>query len=49
VSPGVLTGSTPVMDGLAERRQLPLGAHFDLTYRCNEQCVHCYLEPGEVT
>jgi radical SAM protein with 4Fe4S-binding SPASM domain len=31
---------------------VPLSAHIDLTYRCNEQCVHCYLDHhdhGEMT
>ena len=31
---------------------IPLSAHFDLTYRCNERCVHCYLDHddhGEMT
>jgi radical SAM protein with 4Fe4S-binding SPASM domain len=31
---------------------LPLNVHFDLTYRCNERCVHCYLDHedhGELT
>jgi AdoMet-dependent heme synthase len=23
---------------------VPLGVHFDITYRCNERCVHCYLD-----
>ena len=23
---------------------VPLTVHFDLTYRCNERCRHCYLE-----
>src|ERR1700739_1906534 len=23
---------------------IPFAAHFDLTYRCNERCVHCYLD-----
>lgn len=23
---------------------IPFGVHFDLTYRCNERCVHCYLD-----
>lgn len=23
---------------------VPLTAHLDVTYRCNERCVHCYLE-----
>ena len=31
---------------------VPLAVHFDLTYRCNERCVHCYLDHedhGELT
>lgn len=39
--------ATPVMDRLIARtvtRQVPLNVHFDLTYRCNERCVHCYLD-----
>jgi len=31
---------------------LPLSVHFDLTYRCNERCIHCYLDHddlGEMT
>ncbi len=31
---------------------IPLSVHLDLTYRCNEQCVHCYLDHddhGEMT
>ncbi|MFL6301267.1 MAG: radical SAM/SPASM domain-containing protein [Terriglobales bacterium] len=23
---------------------VPIGVHMDLTYRCNERCVHCYLD-----
>jgi len=23
---------------------IPLGVQFDLTYRCNERCIHCYLD-----
>src|SRR5579871_5546249 len=23
---------------------VPLGVHLDLTWRCNERCVHCYLD-----
>jgi radical SAM protein with 4Fe4S-binding SPASM domain len=23
---------------------VPLGVHLDLTYRCNERCIHCYLD-----
>ncbi len=31
---------------------VPLVAHLDITYRCNERCVHCYLDhddAGEMT
>jgi AdoMet-dependent heme synthase len=31
---------------------IPLSAHLDITWRCNERCVHCYLDhdaPGEMT
>jgi AdoMet-dependent heme synthase len=31
---------------------IPLNAHLDVTYRCNERCVHCYLDhddKGEMT
>lgn len=27
----------------AMKKQIPLIAHFDLTYRCNLDCVHCYV------
>lgn len=33
-------------------RSAPLNVHFDVTYRCNERCVHCYLDHsdhGEMT
>ena len=46
---------TPIMDRLIARtveRHRPLSVHFDLTYRCNEKCVHCYLDHedrGEMT
>jgi AdoMet-dependent heme synthase len=33
-------------------RNIPLGVQLDLTYRCNERCVHCYLDHddhGEMT
>jgi radical SAM protein with 4Fe4S-binding SPASM domain len=35
------------MDRLIARtvqNRRPLSVHFDLTYRCNERCVHCYLD-----
>ncbi|HMD32467.1 MAG TPA: radical SAM protein [Candidatus Acidoferrales bacterium] len=44
---GVQIPATPLMDGLIARtvaRRRPLSVHFDLTYRCNERCVHCYLD-----
>jgi len=27
----------------AEQKTIPLAVHFDLTYRCNLHCIHCYL------
>lgn len=36
-----------LMNEMAEKAQvlnIPLGVHLDLTYRCNERCVHCYLD-----
>jgi AdoMet-dependent heme synthase len=39
--------ATPVMDRVIRRSMtgsVPLGVHFDVTYRCNERCVHCYLD-----
>ena len=50
-----MAGATPVMDRLISRtvrKHQPLSVHFDLTYRCNERCVHCYLDHddhGELT
>jgi AdoMet-dependent heme synthase len=44
---GAAVGATPVMDRLISRtvrKHQPLSVHFDLTYRCNERCVHCYLD-----
>src|SRR5580765_6915545 len=32
--------------------RVPLSVHLDVTYRCNERCVHCYLDHddhGEMT
>lgn len=40
------------MIGKSLARHLPLSVHLDLTYRCNERCVHCYLDHedyGEMT
>src|SRR5215472_12053383 len=36
----------------AQAMNIPLGVQLDLTYRCNERCVHCYLDHenhGEMT
>jgi radical SAM protein with 4Fe4S-binding SPASM domain len=40
------------MSDRALKLGVPLSAQLDLTYRCNEQCVHCYLDHddhGEMT
>ena len=46
------------MSLLAEMNQkalglgIPISVHLDITYRCNERCVHCYLDHddhGEMT
>ncbi len=28
----------------ATTRGIPISAHLDITWRCNERCVHCYLD-----
>jgi len=40
------------MSDRALRLGVPLSVQLDLTYRCNEKCVHCYLDHddhGEMT
>jgi radical SAM protein with 4Fe4S-binding SPASM domain len=40
------------MSARAQKLNIPLSVHLDLTYRCNERCVHCYLDHddhGEMT
>ncbi len=40
------------MSNKALARNVPLSAQIDVTYRCNERCVHCYLDHedhGEMT
>lgn len=40
------------MSAKALRLNIPLNVQLDLTYRCNERCVHCYLDHddhGEMT
>jgi radical SAM protein with 4Fe4S-binding SPASM domain len=32
------------MVGKALKRNIPLSVQLDLTYRCNERCIHCYLD-----
>ena len=36
-----------LLDHVIDRAQalkLPISVQFDLTYRCNERCIHCYLD-----
>src|SRR5215471_18066308 len=47
-----MSGLLEEMTEKARARNIPLGAQIDLTYRCNERCVHCYLDHedhGEMT
>ena len=40
------------INDLATARGIALAAHMDITWRCNEKCVHCYLDhddKGEMT
>jgi radical SAM protein with 4Fe4S-binding SPASM domain len=40
------------MAAKAQKLNIPLSVQVDLTYRCNERCVHCYLDHddhGEMT
>src|SRR6476620_8011330 len=40
------------MSARAQKLNIPLSVQLDLTYRCNERCVHCYLDHddhGEMT
>jgi len=40
------------MVGKALKHNIPLSVQLDLTYRCNERCIHCYLDHddhGEMT
>src|SRR5204862_7785491 len=44
-----------LMDAMNQRAMelgVPFAVHFDVTYRCNERCIHCYLDHddhGEMT
>ena len=39
-----MSGLVEEMAGKALQRGIPLSVQLDLTYRCNERCVHCYLD-----
>jgi radical SAM protein with 4Fe4S-binding SPASM domain len=47
-----MKGLLEEMTEKALARNIPLSVQLDLTYRCNERCVHCYLDHhdhGEMT
>jgi AdoMet-dependent heme synthase len=47
-----MSGLTAEMVGKALKLNIPLSVQLDLTYRCNERCIHCYLDHddhGEMT
>ena len=47
-----MSGLLEQMTEKALARNIPLSVQVDLTYRCNERCVHCYLDHedhGEMT
>jgi radical SAM protein with 4Fe4S-binding SPASM domain len=47
-----MSGLAVKMAAKALQLNVPLSVHLDLTYRCNERCVHCYLDHddhGEMT
>lgn len=47
-----MSGLLEQMTERALARNIPLSVQLDLTYRCNERCVHCYLDHedhGEMT
>jgi AdoMet-dependent heme synthase len=47
-----MSGLMEEMAAKAHAQNIPLGVQVDLTYRCNERCVHCYLDHddhGEMT
>jgi len=47
-----MSGLVEEMAGKGLQRGIPLSVQLDLTYRCNERCVHCYLDhhdQGEMT
>jgi radical SAM protein with 4Fe4S-binding SPASM domain len=47
-----MTALVAEMNAKALRLGIPLSVQLDLTYRCNERCIHCYLDHadhGEMT
>jgi len=47
-----MSGLMEEMTNKALARNIPMSVQVDLTYRCNERCVHCYLDHddhGEMT
>lgn len=47
-----MSGLMQEMTMKALARGIPFAVHLDITYRCNERCVHCYLDHddhGEMT
>jgi AdoMet-dependent heme synthase len=47
-----MSGLMEEMSAKALALNIPLSVHVDITYRCNERCVHCYLDHhdhGEMT
>lgn len=48
MSSETFAGATPsLMQHLGEKAQrmgVPISVQLDLTYRCNERCIHCYLD-----
>ncbi len=47
-----MSGLLEEMTGKALAKNIPLSVQLDVTYRCNERCVHCYLDHedhGEMT
>ncbi len=39
-----MSGLMQEMSAKALKLGIPLSVQIDLTYRCNERCVHCYLD-----
>jgi len=47
-----MSGLLEELTAKALKRNVPISVQMDLTYRCNERCVHCYLDHddhGEMT